>query len=143
MNASEKSISIKIKNNFSELEKVNYAFEEFIIIHQLTADVSNPINLALDEILNNTITYGYQDEKDHEISIEIKLLDDKISLYIEDDSLPFNPLEVKESDTKSKLEERAVGGLGIHLIRNLLDNISYEYKKEKNCLTLEKKIKEI
>lgn len=140
MESSEKSISLKIKNNFSELARLNIVFEKFVQKHQLTSAVNNAISLALDEILNNTITYGYGDKESHEISIKITLFDYKIRLYIEDDALHFNPLEAKESDTTSQLENRPVGGLGIHLIKGLLDNIYYRYKNGKNCLTLEKNL---
>ena len=134
--------SISIKNDLHELERVSRFFEQFIKTHQLLVEVSNPISLALDEILNNIITYGYSDEKEHEINIQINMFKEKIQLQIQDDALPFNPLELAESDTKSNLENRAIGGLGIHLIRKLMDKMHYEYKNKKNCLTLEKNFKE-
>ncbi len=63
-------------------------------------------------------------------------------LIIEDDGREFNQLEIGEADTKSSMEDRAIGGLGIHLIRNAMDEAHYIYKNKKNCLTMKKIIKE-
>jgi len=137
---SQKSIVIKIKNDISELEKVNQVFEQFAENHQLLLKITNPVSLALDEILNNIISYGYSDNENHEIKIEIQLSETLLKIQIEDDGLQFDPFKVEEADTKSEIEEREVGGLGMHLVKNMLDDLSYEYKNKKNCLILEKNI---
>lgn len=143
MKSTQKTIFIQIKNDFSELAKVSQLFEQFSETHQLPLKFTNPVNLALDEILNNIIAYGYDDDKEHKISIEVSLVDQSIKLKIEDDGIPFNPLDLKEADTTSGIQERAVGGLGIHLLRNMLDKLSYGYINNKNCLFAEKNIREL
>lgn len=140
MEASPKRIHIKIKNNILELENVNRIFGQFIETNHIDQKIFSAVSLALDEILNNIISYGYNDEKEHQINIQISLLNEKIKVQIVDDALPFNPLDIKEADTKSSVEDRAIGGLGIHLIKKTADKLSYAYINKKNCLTLEKNI---
>ncbi len=142
MKSTEKNIYISIKNDISQLNKVNKIFEQFINSHNIALKISNPISLAMDEIVNNIISYGYDDQKDHEIEIYIELSERSLKLQIEDDGFPFNPLQVKDADVESNLDERVAGGVGLHLIKNMMDSLNYEFINNKNCLTLEKYIKE-
>lgn len=137
----DKSV-IRIKNQVSEIAKVSHKFNDFSTQHQLPKKISHEFDLALDEILNNIITYGYRDQNEHEIKIEIHYTGTLLILIIEDDGRKFNPLDIPEPDTKSSIEERRVGGLGIHLIRKAMDDITYKYENKKNNLTMIKNIRE-
>ncbi len=97
-------------------------------------------NLVFDELLSNVISYAYRDEGEHEISIRIGFSGDRLSVAITDDGVPFNPLTAKVPDTSLSLEDREIGGLGIHLVRNLIDDISYHRRIDKNVLTLVKQL---
>jgi len=134
---------IRIKNEISEIAKVSQIFNGFSNQHKLSKKVTNVFDMALDEMLNNIITYGYDDKNEHDIDIEIHLLDQILILKIEDDGHEFNPLDVPEADIDSSMEDRPIGGLGIHLTRNTMDDIHYTYKDKKNCLKMKKKIREI
>ena len=136
-----KELSITIKNELRELEKVNQALAQFSELHQLPADVSNAISLALDEIITNIVEYGYQDQEEHLIDVRISLEEGQLTLVIEDDGVPFDPLDTENPDTTSSLEERPIGGLGIHLVRNVMDEVTYNYRNDKNYLVLTKKMK--
>jgi len=135
-------LSLRIKNDLLELGKVSQVVEEFNETHRLPLRVANAVSLALDEIITNIITYGYQDQENHFIDIRISLQDEQVLVEVEDDAREFNPLTISEADTKSTIEKRAIGGLGLHLIRNMMDEIHYTYKNHKNCLLMKKKIKE-
>lgn len=135
-------LTLRIKNGLSEIGAVAESVNEFIKKLQLPVKIGNSIDLALDEILNNIILYGYEDKDQHFIDIHISLEVDHIVLEIKDDGKEFNPLNIPEPDTKSGMDERPVGGLGLHLIRNMMDEIHYTYENNKNCLILKKKIKE-
>ncbi len=89
--------------------------------------------------MNNVITYAYRDEDDHEISARVELVADRLTVTIADDGVPFNPLSAKTPDTESSLEDREFGGLGIHLVRSLVDDVSYHRRIDKNVLTLMKR----
>ncbi len=75
--------------------------------------------------------------------MRIFLAKGEFTLEIVDDGQEFNPLDVPEADTASKMDERAIGGLGIHLVRNLMDEMKYAYRNKKNHLIMKMKIKEI
>ena len=100
------------------------------------------INLALDELFTNIISYGYRDDKDHLIEITITPQNNTLELCIEDDGVPFNLQDVDDPDLPCDIETCKIGGLGIHLIKNLMDEVCYVRKKNKNRLTLKKELKE-
>jgi len=133
-------IKISIENNISELEKVAGMYEKFASSQQLPSRINNAVLMVLDEILNNIINYAYTDNDAHEINIYFSILEDRLCLQIEDDGKPFNPLEIPKADRQSKLEDRPIGGLGIHLTKSIMDNLTYNYKNRKNCLLLEKNL---
>ena len=139
----ESKLSLHIKNDLSELKKVAQSFSNFNKKHRLPLKVFNTVDLALDEILNNIISYGYDDNNAHVIDIHISVVDKGIIVEIKDDGRPFNPLSVVDADTKKTMDERPIGGLGLHLIRNMMDDVQYIYKDNKNCLTMKKQIMEI
>ena len=80
--------------------------------------------------------------RDHEIDITMEIIEEhlKLTIVIVDDGLPFNPLEVEEPDTGLALQDREIGGLGIHLVINLMDEVKYERREEQNVITLTKQI---
>ena len=137
----DEKLFIRIKNQISEIDKVSQLFNNFITDHQIPGNIGKALDLALDEILNNIINYGYEDETNHEIDISIILSDNQFIVKIEDDGLKFNPLDVPEADTASSIEARPIGGLGIHLVRNVLDDVYYSFENNKNCITLKKIIR--
>jgi anti-sigma regulatory factor (Ser/Thr protein kinase) len=99
-------------------------------------------NLALDELFTNIISYGFDDKNEHTIRITISLQNDELVFSVEDDGIPFNPTEVETPDLECTIEECRIGGLGIHLAKNLMDEVCYQRCKDKNILTLKKNIKE-
>jgi sigma-B regulation protein RsbU (phosphoserine phosphatase) len=141
MAAEGAELEIRIANKLEEIVRANDEFNEFAARHDLPDKLQQKLNLVFDELLNNTITYGFDDDReDHEIGIDVRLTEDMISLVIWDDGKPFNPFEEFAPDTTLSVSERPIGGLGIHLVRNLMDEISYKRHGERNELTLRKKI---
>jgi len=132
--------SIQFKNNLSELERLNLILAEFGERYHLPSKVLFNLNLALEEILTNIISYGYDDREEHEIIVRLSLEQGELTVEVEDDGRPFNPLEALEPDLNKPLEERPVGGLGIHLVRKLMDELAYQRQEGRNLLLI--KIKE-
>jgi anti-sigma regulatory factor (Ser/Thr protein kinase) len=135
-------ISVRLENKITELLRMSQALEAFGQLHQIPAKVLHAANLSLDEILTNIISYGYDDGNEHQIILRFALETGELILEVEDDGRPFNPLELPEPDTTSPLEERPVGGLGIHFVRKLMDAVEYSRKDGKNLLVMKKKTKE-
>lgn len=135
-------ITFKLKNKLSELDTLCQNLERFGESIGLSPKFIFETNLALDELFTNIISYGYSDKKVHTITVEISLQNNELLFRIEDDGLPFNPTEVEEPDLGCSIEECKIGGLGIHLAKNLMDEVCYQRCKEKNILTLKKNIQE-
>ncbi len=96
--------------------------------------------MVFDELLHNIMCYAYNDEEAHAIEVGIKLSGDRLQIQISDDGAPFNPFSLEDPDTSLSLEDRDVGGLGIHLVRNVMDEIAYQRNIDRNIVTLVKRI---
>ncbi|UCH21610.1 MAG: ATP-binding protein [Deltaproteobacteria bacterium] len=132
--------SFKLKNNLSELDTLCRNLQQFGNSLGLTKKCIFQINLALDELFTNIISYGYPDSADHWINIAISHENGTLIIRIEDTGVPFDPDSVKTPELIDKIEDCRVGGLGIHLIKKLMDEIVYERCGNKNILTLKKNI---
>ncbi len=94
------------------------------------------INLALEEMISNIIKHGYDDYDGHKIQVSIEARENEIVSIIEDDGHEFNPLTREKKVEPVPLAERKVGGLGIHLIKDLLDHVDYRRENGKNVLEI-------
>ena len=97
-------------------------------------------NLVVEEIFVNIVSYAYEDNSTNNIvTISIKDNDDKTIITFVDNGKHFNPLIKDDPDISLSVDERPVGGLGIYLVKKMMDNVEYEYKDNKNILTIEKR----
>ena len=128
--------STKIINDLNQITNAVEWFEAFAIENKIPFALIQKINIVLDELLNNVISYGYNDEEDHEIEIEAELRNERLILIISDDGIPFNPFKNKPADVMLSIEEREIGGLGIHLVKSLMDEYDYSRQIDKNIITL-------
>lgn len=135
-------VSFILKSNLSELDALCQKLEKFGQSTGLSKKCIFEANLALDELFTNIISYGFDDKNEHTIRITISLQNDELVFSIEDDGVPFNPTEVELPDLECTIEECRIGGLGIHLAKNLMDEVCYQRCNDKNILTLKKNIKE-
>ena len=94
--------------------------------------------LAMEEIVTNCIRYGYDDHRDHLILITITVAVTTLAMQIVDDGHPFDPWKAPAPDLSLQIEDRAQGGLGIHLLRSLADQVAYERRDGANHITLVK-----
>lgn len=138
--AKDNVLELVIKNNLAEIERVNSNFNTFAEQQALPAAVRQKINIALDELLNNIITYAYDAEGEHEIEVSIALGDQRLVITLVDRGRPFNPFAWEKPDTTKSLQEREIGGLGIHLVRKIMDDVSYERRIDKNVVKLVKRL---
>jgi serine/threonine-protein kinase RsbW len=135
-------VSFKLKSNLSELDVLCQNLEKFGKSIGLSKKSIFEANLALDELFTNIISYGFDDKNEHTIKITISLQNEDLIFNIEDDGIPFNPTNVETPDLECTIEECRIGGLGIHLAKNLMDEVCYQRCNDKNILTLKKNIKE-
>jgi len=134
------SLDLILKNQLIEIDRTNDSFNVFADEHDIPTKIKSTICVVFDELLNNIVSYAYSDEDDHKIEIRIELSGDGLVITIADDGVPFNPFQKEGPNIKLSIEEREVGGLGIHLVRQLMDKVSYQRKVDKNVVTLVKTI---
>jgi anti-sigma regulatory factor (Ser/Thr protein kinase) len=132
-------MNIQVRNIFAEIPAANDAASNWLAVRNAPPAIDYLANLAIEELLTNCIKYGYDDADEHTISIELELVGKELKLTVIDDGHLFNPLEVAPPDTSLPLEERPVGGLGLHLLRNMSDRMEYNRVQDKNCVTLWKR----
>ena len=107
-------------------------------ISSCNKDVAMKLKLACEEIVVNVTSYAYPEGSDGFLDVYIRK-DDRIVIRFEDGGVPFNPLEHEDPDTTLSWDERPIGGLGIFLVRSMMDDVRYTYENQKNVLTIEKK----
>jgi serine/threonine-protein kinase RsbW len=132
------SREIRIENKMTEIARVAALVDSFAAEHGLSNEVMVALNVSLDEILNNIISYAYEDAEYHDISVRLELLRQKVEVTVEDDGKPFNPLAVGISDPGAK--PRAEGGAGLKFVRNLTDELTYVRRDGINQLRLAKRL---
>jgi sigma-B regulation protein RsbU (phosphoserine phosphatase) len=98
------------------------------------------LNLAIEEAVVNVMNYAYPAGTSGNVCIDIDTNEELLTVVITDSGTPFDPTGKKEVDITLSAEERPIGGLGIHLVRQLMDSVDYERINGKNVLTLTKKL---
>lgn len=130
-----------LKNDLAELYRLQGFVEKLGKNLCLSKKSIVETNLALEEIFSNIIAYGYEDGRDHCIKISVIYLVNGILVFrIEDKGKAFNPLIVPEPKAIDEIEDCDIGGLGIHLVKKLVDDASYEYREQKNILEIKKAV---
>ncbi len=129
-------LELTVSNRLSENSCVKEHFDTFAEHYGIPEQVRLKMNVVFDELLTNIISYAYQDNKEHDIGIKVELSADRLKVSMVDEGIPFNPLGVETPDTELPLEERKIGGLGIHLVRNMMDKVSYRRRIDKNVITV-------
>lgn len=137
----EGSISIRIAADVREIERLNRLVRQFGELHDVPSRTLYAVNLALDELVTNVILYGYENSEGKEVVVHIETLGSDLTASVSDDAKPFDPLQVSPPDLNAPLEDRQLGGLGIHLVRSLMDKVTYTREGEKNVLTVRKRIR--
>jgi anti-sigma regulatory factor (Ser/Thr protein kinase) len=134
---------VDLRNDLDDLPKLTGMLircgEQFRIPEPLVRQ----LELALDEIVTNIISYAYPDGGAHVIRVDVGVDDSGITAIVEDDGVPFNPLDREAPDTTAPIEDRGIGGLGIHLVRELMDDVRYDRIGTRNRLTITKAIRAV
>ena len=130
------TIETSILNKIRDLSRIPDLVAHFAEEQGLSEDVVFGMNVALDEMLSNTIKYGYADDAIHEIHVRLSVAGPLLVAEIEDDAQPFDPCAAAPVNVDAPLEERKVGGLGIHIVRNLCVDVAYTRVDGRNRLVM-------
>jgi serine/threonine-protein kinase RsbW len=124
----------------SEIAKVNAAFAAFADAHALSATVRRSLQVALDELVSNTIMHGFAGRDGGEVTVEAVLRADRVCVTVTDDGKPFDPLAMAAPDTTLSTQQRRIGGLGIHLVRHIMDEVDYHRQADHNVVVMTKRL---
>ena len=134
---------LSIEALLENLQIVNDFISEPLDLLGCSKKCKMQLDLVVEEIFVNIASYAYDPPPGiAKIRYEIQEEPRAIILTFVDTGVPYNPLEKADPDTTAALNERQIGGLGIFLVKNMVDDISYEYKDKQNILTLKKLIRQ-
>ncbi|MCX6153963.1 MAG: ATP-binding protein [Candidatus Kapabacteria bacterium] len=131
-------------SEYSELAKIRDFISENALGHGIGEEIVSKVALAVDEACANLIRHAYKLDKSHEICISLQINPDNLEIDILDDGQPFNPLEVPTQNMKDYFDRYQKGGLGIHIIKKIMDEIVYipsDTDHPQNILKLIKQVK--
>jgi len=131
---------VLLVNQLKELETINQYLEELSGAWDLPLPLTMKLNLVLEEAFTNIVNYGFRDDKIHEIMLVFKKENNRLHISLIDDGVPFDPTLASAPDINLSAEERKIGGLGIHLIRKMMDKVIYQRIGETNVLKMVKMI---
>ena len=128
----------ELKSKLSELKSLCSHLEDYGKMMELSKKCMFEINLGLDELFTNIISYGFEDQSEHQVKFTFAKVKDTLVVKVEDDGVPFNPLEVASPNMSQDLDSINIGGMGIHLVKKMMDDIDYQRAEGKNRLILTK-----
>ena len=128
------SLSFAVVNDLSEIPRVAERVEEFCAARKISGKIVYRFNLSLDEVLTNIISHGLTKGR-REIAVSVVFQDGHLIANVSDDGPAFDPLSAPVPDIHAPIEERKIGGLGVHLLRTLMDAVEYHRAGDRNHLT--------
>lgn len=131
--------TIVLRNDIREMSRIIDAITHIADSVSCPPVVVHDVTLAMEEIFSNIVFYGFGDDLDHYITLHLVLEGDALILTLQDEGIPFNPLNVQIGRRDKPLEERDKGGMGITLAKNLMDQMEYRRERGKNILRMEKR----
>jgi anti-sigma regulatory factor (Ser/Thr protein kinase) len=129
----------RLRNDRSDIRQVAGWVEEFSRRASLPPAARNAFDLALEEWVTNVISYAFGNSSEHWIELRFLAAPGEARVEIQDDGREFNPLTHPPVDTKAPLETRPIGGLGIHMMRQLMDGVEYRREGGRNHVALVKR----
>jgi serine/threonine-protein kinase RsbW len=136
------TVSIVLTNSTDELERLNQFVEEFGTQHNLHVEEQYAVYLCLEELVTNICNYAWSDGGEHGIQVHLAVDPEFVKVTIEDDGMAFDPTKHPEPDLNKPAAERQIGGLGIHLVRQNMNEMWYSRQENRNILILRKKRKQ-
>ena len=131
---------LTLPNDIETIPQLNEFIDGFCEERGIDFDITMRLNLAIEEAVVNVMNYAYPEGTVGYVDIDVEADDNYVTFVISDTGKPFDPTQKDEVNIALSVEERPIGGLGIHLVRRMMDEISYQYADHKNILTLRKKI---
>ena len=132
--------NLTLPNDVQEVPRLAAFVEDICEVAGIDMGTTMKMNLAIEEAVVNVMNYAYPNGVKGEVRIEAGVREGYVEFVISDDGTPFNPTEVEDADTTLSAEERQIGGLGIFLVKHIMDIVEYKYVDGQNVLTLRKNL---
>lgn len=132
------ALEIRVRNSLDEIARLAEQVDDFCDAQGIGPGIAYNLNLAFDELLTNTISYGYDDNAEHEIVVRLAVSDTAVSAEIVDDGAAFDPLSREDPDVDADLDDREIGGLGIFFVKQFMDEVAYRREGDYNIVALRK-----
>ena len=131
---------IKIKNQVGELERVNQFIEEIGEELDLDMELLMNLNLVIEEMVSNVIFYAYPAGKEEEIELTAECNGKELTFVLSDKGKEFDPTLKEDADPNINPMDREIGGMGIYIVKNIMNEVTYQRLEGKNLLTMKKEI---
>jgi anti-sigma regulatory factor (Ser/Thr protein kinase) len=140
MSSTQASLTLQVPGTVDAIHPATVQAEAWLVEQQVSFEAMYLVSLAIEELVTNCIKYGYKDSNSHTIDFLLRVDGQILRLEVIDDGSPFNPLEAPRPDLSLPPEQRPIGGLGLHLLRELADEMRYERRDGTNRLSLTKRM---
>ncbi len=133
---------MKILNKKDDLRKLLTEIDGFLLSHCKNPALVNKIVMCMDELVTNVISYGHNDKADHDINIsaQIDMIKREVSITIKDDGFEFDPTNPTKPNIRNPVQQRQIGGLGLHIVSSIFDKMIYHRENDMNILTVVKSL---
>ncbi len=133
---------MEVAGDTAEIARLAARVESFCAMHDLDEATAGAVNLSLDELIANTMSYGFDSPAEASVEVAVELTPDKatLSVRLTDAGRKFDPTTAPEPDIDADIDERPIGGLGVHFVRQMMDSIAYQRRDGLNIVTLTKAI---
>jgi sigma-B regulation protein RsbU (phosphoserine phosphatase) len=133
--------NLTIDSELIQLEEVKEKLNKIFQANNLSIETNEDAQLIVEEVLVNIIQHGYEPPAKGNIDLEIEIFDEELKITFQDNGKPFNPIsEIVAVDLSMDEEQRALGGFGFFLVKELAKRLDYQYVKNRNILTIWQKI---
>ncbi|MBS1817289.1 MAG: ATP-binding protein [Acidobacteria bacterium] len=134
---SPSELAFSLRNDRGEIARMFSLLEPFCRAHGISDDDLFNIRLVLDEAVINVIVHGYDDTAEHLIDVVLRLDGGTLHIQIRDDGVPYNPLDAPTPRFDVPIEQRRIGGLGVHIVKSLARDVRYRREGNRNHLDID------
>lgn len=127
-------MTLHFANNAEEAPRIARRVEHFLHEKHIPQSTINKILLCVDELVTNIIAHAYVDDAEHAVSLEVRVFPEHLELELRDDGVAFDPTVQTRPSVIKSIEDREVGGLGIHLVLTIMDKVEYDREGDYNVL---------
>lgn len=133
-------LALRLPDRLAAIAPIIARVDGFLLSHGVATTPRHTIGMVLDELLNNVVSYAFGDGREHWIDVRVVHTSDRVTIEIEDDGRAFDPFARPAPDTSLGIDARRIGGLGVHLVRNTMDEVAYVRRDEHNLVRVGKRI---